>query len=462
MQEIGKLPPHWAAEIFKDGNYTGSHVWLTEGYYDKSLSNFDNQISSIKLNTGYYAIAYMNEHLDANAGFILTESQPNLSSLNVNLNDSIERLYILKEGETLDKTGAITFSDTRYQGFSQVLSQDAYYHNSGGIYDEDFKSVRISDGFQITLYENGISNIPCIIYKKDVADLHQPDGYSNELRVQHIGTPPPSDWIAKCYTRENYQGHMMVLPEGEFNFEGFFNHFNNKVKSIEIRDDYQMALYDSRELGGKPFVITESQSSLGNMNNKVSSVKINLNPTSEDYYIARLELDINGKRTTKDIGVGDHWIKDIAEESGDIGVMSVTVQEGYTAQLFMHPSLPGQGISCCHGDDSVDVSPFGPNLYKFISVTEIGDEHVPGECVAMIYHTHSSGYQGLFYHYPEMKSDRLQGMAYPRCCAHRVKNGYIFTAYSDYNFDGEHRDYEGNCSDDTENFEYLSFNAHKK
>ena len=434
--------------MFKDKNYSGSHTWLTEGYYDHSLSNFENKISSIKLNTGYYAIAYTEKDPKLpSGGFILDQSESDLSVLNVNLNDDIERLYILEEGVTPDGVAARTFSEPDYSGFSQILKKDTYYHSSGGHYDTSFKSLYLESGYQITLYENSISNSPCITYTENISNLHQPDGFENEFRIENTGTPIPDDWIAKCYTQENYQGHMMVLPEGEFNFQGFFNAFNNKIKSIELREDYQVALYADQNFNGTPEIITESQPSLGDLNSKVSSVKVNMNPDGNNCYIAQIEINVDGVSTTINLEDNDYWLSELVDSGTVRSITSVKVQEGYTAHLFINPKLPGHGSSYLHTSSSgVSIDYCGD--YKFISISKTSNKHIPDDTVAMIYHEHASGYEGWFFNYPE--GNYSKSLEYYEvsscCCSHRIRDGYAFKAYSDLSYAGSCRTYEGTAS----------------
>lgn len=188
------------ASVYTDCFYTGNHAVLGEGSYSmstlKQLGIDNNTISAIKVNSDYEMILWESSspfNFDSkylsvkselpclnkpNAGYQLLDNQ--LSMLTVRkapIGVQLFKYYDYVSNSYMPSPSNIYTSDISFITLSNTIGNDA------------LKSLRISPGYEVTLYEHGDFSGESLVLTRDIRKLN--DWWSNQvssIKIRYIGS----------------------------------------------------------------------------------------------------------------------------------------------------------------------------------------------------------------------------------------------------------------------------------
>ncbi|MFX1384965.1 MAG: beta/gamma crystallin-related protein [Promethearchaeota archaeon] len=129
--------------IYQDQNYGGASQILTVGKYDVcELSIGDNKLSSLKVPEGFNVTLYECPGFSGNT-MSLTSDTPNIGAFD-DITSSIIVFY---------RNSPIIYQDQNYGGNSQILTVGKYDVCDLTIGDNKLSSLKVPEGFNVTLYE---------------------------------------------------------------------------------------------------------------------------------------------------------------------------------------------------------------------------------------------------------------------------------------------------------------------
>jgi predicted alpha-1,6-mannanase (GH76 family) len=137
--------------FYKDINYGGGYWGLTAGSYNtaamaaKGINN--NDITAFTIPAGFNVTLYKNDNFTGD-NIVVTGNSPWIGAP---WNDSVSSLIIQYTA------GASFFKDCNYTGAVISLPAGDYTHNQlieRGILNDDISSLKVSNGYQVILYEN--------------------------------------------------------------------------------------------------------------------------------------------------------------------------------------------------------------------------------------------------------------------------------------------------------------------
>ncbi len=184
--------------VYKNCNYNGTNATFAEGTY--SFSDFvaqfpSNQLSSIRVPSGYKATLYQNDL----SGNILELISDDACLIDNDFNDETSSIKI-----ELISNGVTVYSDCNYGGESATFSVGTYPISDfvTKFPNDELSSIRVQSGYKATLYEHGgpsgaslelINDNSCLIDNgfNDITSSIKielaPNGSENNGRIQVNG-----------------------------------------------------------------------------------------------------------------------------------------------------------------------------------------------------------------------------------------------------------------------------------
>jgi hypothetical protein len=165
---IRKMPSEPVVSAYDNSDYQGSASHLLPGEYDfdalvQGVGN--DKISSLRIASGYRVTLYENYNFGGNIK-VLTQDTANLKS--IGFNDETTSLMV----EPLPLSPIVTiYSDTDYNGKNQEFYLGEYDVDilEQGIGNDSLSSLRIQQGYQVTLFTNNQYGGNSFVYSQDCA-----------------------------------------------------------------------------------------------------------------------------------------------------------------------------------------------------------------------------------------------------------------------------------------------------
>jgi hypothetical protein len=139
----------FAVTIYEHNNYHGRSMLLQPGFHEASeLGIGDNQASSVKVPAGYKVTVYDNKGFSGNS-VVYTKDCAAMGKFND------KTTSVLVERLPDDKTQAVIYGERDYGGVSQALTAGKYNNEDllKLLGHNCLKSLRVTEGFEVILYE---------------------------------------------------------------------------------------------------------------------------------------------------------------------------------------------------------------------------------------------------------------------------------------------------------------------
>ncbi len=178
--------------------------------------------------------------------------------------------YPLNYGTTDD---AVTFyGDANYGGWRAILGAGSYNYSemlAAGIPNDKLSSLKVPAGFKVTLYENANFGGSQKVVTGDTSYLSDFNDLTSSIKVEAEDLP-------EFYTDANYQGTSVKLSAGSYNNSDLIAKGlkNDSLSSVKVPEGYKITLYQDADYKGSTIVLQEDTSSLGDFNDKTSSIKV--------------------------------------------------------------------------------------------------------------------------------------------------------------------------------------------
>lgn len=302
--------------LYTDQNHAGWSQELEEGDHP-NLALGNDTVTSLRVPDGYKVTLY--EHGDfSGRHLICVADTPYVGD---SLNDRISCVRI----EKLVSQKVMIFVDRDYAGASQEL--DVGPHTNLGIGNDALSSLRVPDGFKVTLFESG----PSSSNRKMVCYENTPYvGDSANDRVTSVIVERGTSKQVRLYTDEGFIGWNQELGVGRFQNLGIGN---DTLSSIRVPEGYKVTLYEHGDFTGRQMVCVMDTPDLGpNVKDRISSVVVEALSTPK--VILYNDSNFRGWSYELDATAGDH---DLASSIGKRRLSSVIIPPGCKVTLSSDP-----------------------------------------------------------------------------------------------------------------------------
>jgi hypothetical protein len=378
--------------VYPECEYRGAGVSLAPGDYSaRELKQFgiaENSISSIDVERGYAITVYEHDLWIGRNGS-LRRSDPCLtndrfddliSSLTVRVTFDESDTPAVADAAAQSRGDAITlYAECNYRGRSASFSKGEYNLADlveQGIDNNTISSIRVPDGFTITLYENDFlrgragrltTDNECL--KKDrfddvVSSVSVRRDPSTVSTITTAPVAPASNTAVVLYGNCEYSGTAIGLKAGEYTSAQLaeLGVANNTVSSIEVGEGWQIELFENDFFRGTSGTLRQNDNCLvdDRFNDQISSVIVSRNPKAPQQPITQpvavtVFAYCNYKGGSAKLTSGHYDQKALAKLGvGDNVVSSLKVAEGYSVTLYDDPAFGGRGRKLSANDDCLD------------------------------------------------------------------------------------------------------------
>ena len=273
--------------LYEDCSLRGNNRTLTPGRYNTREMGIRNDgLSSIRIPSGYSVTIYKDENFRGGS----QTYYGNVYCLDGAWNDQASSVVISGPGNnynnynppvnnnnnyTSARDKIQVYDQCDYGGASFAFSPGRYNHNALGIGSDRISSVRIPNGFRITVYQNkDFSGYSRTFY----GDEYCLDGQWNDQISSMVVDGPGTNNSNQSNSSPNYNygynnagvnvyadsyfkgNHAMYNP-GRHNLRGAS--ISNNISSINIQPGYRVTVYEDFEFRGRSQTFTAS---VGNLN----------------------------------------------------------------------------------------------------------------------------------------------------------------------------------------------------
>ena len=173
--------------------------------------------------------------------------------------------------------GVTLFKDCNYSGSNVSLGPGSYNTNELGIGDNVLSSIKVGDGYSVTLYEDASFSGRSTVYKNDVACLASNwNDKVSSIRITRddYGGGGNNNGVVTLYQDCKYKGVSKTLGIGYYNVTEL-GIDNDALSSIRINYGYMITVYNDKDFKGSSTSFSSDVSCLSSgWNDKVSSIYI--------------------------------------------------------------------------------------------------------------------------------------------------------------------------------------------
>lgn len=418
--------------LFQHVGYGGTSWELGVGEYPditfKGIS--DNDASSIQVEEGYIVELYSEKDFGGDV-FILEENDGNLVASN--FNDQVSSIKIYAVAEPPGPSVATLFLDGAYSGTAYELEVGTYTDISlESIPLNQISSLQVSEGYVVELYpELNFGGTP-IALTSDTSDLATL-GIDDDTESIKVFVAPEGPAVATLFQDVSYGGTFWELSVGEYPDVAIAGVTDNDASSVQVQEGYIVELYSETNFGGEVFILEENDANLvaSDFNDMVSSIKIYAVAEPPGPSMATFFQDGAFGGTSWGLDIGAY--ADISQESIPLNqISSVQVSDGYVVELY--PELNFGGTPITLTSDTSDLVALG--IDDETESIKIFEEIVEPTVATLFQHVSYGGtsWELAVGEYPDIT---IAGVTDNDASSVQVQEGYIVELYSETNFGGE-------------------------
>ncbi len=374
-------------------DYKGPGVALAPGDYTaREMLQFgipQDSISAVDVPRGLTVTLYENDLFDGRYG-TLKRSDPCLTNdrfddvvSSISIRESFEVTTPIAQADTRSNAGITLYTECGFAGSSAIVGEGNYNLSQLkklGIPDNTVSSVKVADGYAVTLYENDflrgrsgrlVQDLSCL--QNDKFD----DTVSSVAVVRSadavIETPTPAAVAQSAitlYSECNYKGRAVNVEEGEFSTEMLLKLgvANNSISSIRVSDGFQVELFENDFYRGSSGTLRQNDNCLvdDRFNDTISSLIVSRDPRAvADAEVAATVKDnrvgvtvfghCNYKGGSVKIKVGEYNVDALkALRIKDNVISSFKVEKGFQVTMYDAADFTGQGKIFTENDSCLD------------------------------------------------------------------------------------------------------------
>lgn len=370
-----------SVELYKNYNFSGEQLRLDSPGYHALPYNFNDQVSSLVVPSGYTVTLY-EERNQAGRSITLGAGRHNISGFN----DLISSLTIKRvSGEPNVNSGNSVvefFQDFDFVGQSLKVDTSGYYPMPSS-FNNQASSLIVTEGYEVTLYEDYNQVGRSIKLGAGRHNISRFNDIVSSVVIRRAGetTPGNPDSSGKkevqLYDDLNYRGDRLIV-----NTTGYYavpRYFDNRLSSVVVPKGLEVTLFEHYDRGGRSTILRAGRHNLSDFNDTVSSMVVRNaddvgNPGNQPIP-GRREVQFYDDMNFR----GDRIVVDKTGYFAfpryfDNRLSSVVVPKGYELTLFENYN---------QGGDSIVLRPGRHNLSNFddvassVVVRRIGEENIP-------------------------------------------------------------------------------------
>ena len=240
----------------------GTKKFLNIGTFSlTSLGLSDKSIQSIRVAPGFQITLFENSNFSGKS-ILINDDISDLSKISFdNLTSSIKIERINPQ--------VIIYTDVNYTGINQILLEGSYDVNNMGVPNDSIRSVKVSPGYRVLLYEDANFQGKKLTLERDSPNLNTT---TSSLKVEKIAN---LQFPVNVFTGINYTGSSNGFIEGKYDINSL-GVPNDSIKSIKVASGYKVTLYEDANFQGKTVIIDKDKASLDDVgfSGKTSGIKI--------------------------------------------------------------------------------------------------------------------------------------------------------------------------------------------
>jgi len=289
--------------LYTECDFKGRSAVLGDGDYNlaqlSKLGITNNTVSSVKVPEGYSVKLFENDFLRGRAGRLV---QDHTCLSRDNFDDIVSSVQVVRDANAPVQKPAVVavpdsaitlYSECNYRGKAIHLQEGEYTTTNLqklGLANNTISSIRVSDGFQVELFENDF-------YRGASGTLRQNDNclvddrFNDTISSLVVSKDPYAVAEAKeaaaakdtrvgvtVFGHCNYKGGSVKLRVGEYDLAALNKARikDNVISSFKVEKGFQVTLHDSDDMSDRGKVFTENDSCLDDdrLNEKVSSLVV--------------------------------------------------------------------------------------------------------------------------------------------------------------------------------------------
>jgi len=342
--------------LYSDCSYTGTSQNFSKGIYYLNQSSIGTGLSSIRIPSGMTVTLYTG---NPGSGSKLTLVSDVNCLKSYGWNDkaySMEVEYTYggnnggnnggpyNGGGYNNNKGVTLYKDCNYGGSNVSLGAGYYNTNEMGIGDDAISSIRVSNGYSITLFENASFSGKSTVYNDDVSCL----GFNWNDRVSSIritrdnqggGYNNNNNAVVTLYADCKYQGDNKTLGIGYYNANDL-GIGNDALSSLRISNGYSITVYSDINYKGSNTTFNDDVYCMSGMwNDRVSSIYVyrsgfnnNNGGGYSPFQKVTLWEDCNYMGASSSLGIGYYNVNQLGISNDALS--SLTIPPGYSVTLY--------------------------------------------------------------------------------------------------------------------------------
>jgi hypothetical protein len=275
-------------------------------------------VSSILIPKGYQAILYDNDDFNGES-IVLMSSLKNFWKFN----DKIVSLEIFRIFEKAKEHVAIIHSHQNYNGKKTGMVIGESYR----IGTSQIGSIMIDPWHEVFIYDNTILTD---IYSSSMNSISTPIPFIATMNVQKRASFPTE--YAVFYDDVDYEGHHFILLYHPI----VYNLTNRKLSSLQIPLNYEVVLYENKNMQGAHIILTENIPNLVFylFNDRAMTIIYQERTIENTLQNAIIFMSPNFMGETRTLPIGHSNIQEL------IYAGSIKVPSGYKVTLEKKPMYP--------------------------------------------------------------------------------------------------------------------------
>lgn len=285
--------------VYTECNFKGRSAVLGEGDYNlaqlKKLGIINNAISSLKVADGYSVTLYENDFLRGRAGRL---AQDHSCLERDNFDDAVSSVSVVRDANkpavapepvAVKKSAITLYTDCNYQGRAVNLEEGEFTTTNLaelGIANNTISSIRVSEGYQVELFENDFyrgssgtlrQNDNCLVddrFNDTISSLIVSVDPRAAVATQAVDNRIGTTVFGHC----NYKGGSVKLKVGKYDVDALaaLRIKDNVISSFKVEKGFQVTMYDAPDFTGQGKVFTANDQCLDDdlLNEKVSSIVV--------------------------------------------------------------------------------------------------------------------------------------------------------------------------------------------
>lgn len=225
------------------------------------------------------------------------------------------------------------FTGGGFTGSFQAFGPGLYNMSQLTIGNDAIRSIRVPDGWRVTLYHDANFSGKTRVLTSDCQELGTMSGQVSSILVE---MPP---WGATLCTDANYSGTSRVFSPGRYASLSRLGYKNDALSSVKVPTGWRVTLFVDANFQGNMTVLTSDCANLKTLsaNDSTSSVVVEQAPLGQ----VVLFKDANYKGDSLVLTPGKYDQSYLSSKGFDNAISSIKVPPNWTVLLYGNPGFSG-------------------------------------------------------------------------------------------------------------------------